>query len=73
MQGIARRKPWELPCEGRGRAGSPCPLVPGMPEEGGGDAQRSVFHCARAVPEMSWRNLGGAAFSRATDLEMWRG
>ncbi len=131
MQGIATRKACDLPCEGRGRAGSPCPPVPGMLEEGAGDARRHGCPCAlsgsqkwrginqlcrflfrrgraearpspwraqregrasarpcgwkmfgrlqknasraRVVQKIAWRNLGGAAFSRATDLDMRRG
>ena len=51
----------ELPGESRGncrvnggRAGSPCPPVPGMAEEGGGDARRHGCNCVRVVQEMSW-------------------
>ena len=70
VQGMARRKACDLPWEGRGGAGSPCPPVPGMAEEGGGDARRHGCPCALSGSQ-KW--LGIKPLCRSSGLKKYCG
>ena len=55
MQGMARRKACDLPWEGRGRAGSPCPPVAGMLEGGRRRCAVAWFPLRlEREPEVAW-------------------
>ena len=42
-RGAIRRKPCDFPCAEKGRAGSPCPPEPVLPQEGAEDGRTRVF------------------------------